>query len=171
MSKIKTKINSELDIMTANDAVLENVLASQEHEQRPRLRIRKRFIIAAAACMAFILMGAGIYTYVETFWRLSDETVAWYCEEAKTQYLEHTKGDVVMLTHMDWRNEKYIFEFTGAGSVTYIDDGKVITFFAQRAEGETFTLTIPYSIMYENAVPGEDSITSKGFTFEIVDEF
>lgn len=122
--------------------------------------------------MAFILMGAGVYAYVETYWQLNEDVAAWYCEEAKTQYIEHTKGDVVMLTHLDWRNEKYVFEFTGAGNVTYVDDGKVITFFAQRAEGAAFTLTIPYSIMYENAVPGEDGITTgKGFTFEIVDEF
>jgi hypothetical protein len=61
MSKIKTKINSELNYMTADDAVLENVLASQKHEQRPQLRLRKRFIIAAACAVLLLLVGFGIY--------------------------------------------------------------------------------------------------------------
>jgi len=163
MNKINSKINSELNSITASDSILENVLSAEMHEKPKRILLRKRFIIAAAACMALFLTGAGVYNYVETIWRLSDNTVGWYCEETKKLYLEKTIDGVVMKMHADAEN--FTFEFTGADEVIYTVDDESIMLYARKAEGGSYTVTISNDLAFRTEE------RSKSFDFTVVDDF
>ncbi|MCL2638184.1 MAG: hypothetical protein FWD48_07395 [Oscillospiraceae bacterium] len=62
MSIIKSEINSELNSITANEAILENVLVSTKYEKPKRLPFKKRFIaIAAAVAVLVSFVGFRVY--------------------------------------------------------------------------------------------------------------
>jgi len=149
------------------------VESAEETNNPHTIKIKKRFIIIAAAIAVVLLTGAGFSDYIGGW--LSDN-IQWGVEN-DTLFTSQIKDGVTMKTYTDSITNEFVFEFTGADNAAYIEKDNEIMIYAQKADNAVFTLRIHENILHGYDVQEElinsetgEIFASNPFDFIIVDD-
>jgi len=172
MNKINSKINEELNVITANETILENVLSAENvlsSQKQPRLRIKKSLVVAAAVCAALLLTVAAsaaipiFIGFYENWLTENTRLIGEPLDEPKTIFGYDEDGEPLefVLTHFTYVlqeidgvsiksyidvDDGFTFVFTGADEAIYTDNGAEIIISARKCEGAEFTLILPSAV-------------------------